>query len=274
MNIHYKEHTPSPALKPFIHSFWSISSSGLSQEISEKQRCFPSQHCQWIIRVKGRNCIEFKDDEVVDCSESFFTGFNEIAPVWAMHGQSELFGIRLTPEFAVSLFNLPFGEFNNHHLKAADWLGREADLLTEQLHETENTLVRIEIAEQFFIRHINKINPENTYFSEALRLLREQDAGDIENVSQKVFVGERQLQRTFKSTLGITPGFYYRMVRLYKAYHHALYGKGNLTHIAYSHGYADTAHFSREFKDYFGNSPANHFNATHFQPMNTMAKII
>ena len=273
MNIYYKEHTPSPALKPIIHSFWSITSSGLSQEISPQQHCFPSQHCQWIIRVKGRNCIGFNGDEVFDCSDSFFTGFNEVAPVWAMHGQSELFGIRLTPEFAVSLFNLPFGEFNNHHMEAADWLGREADLLTEQLHEANHTSERIKTVEQFFIRQINKINPERNYLSEALRLLREEDAGDIEKVSRKVYVGERQLQRTFKSMLGISPGFYYRMVRLYNAYHYALYGKGNLTNIAYSLGYSDAAHFSREFKDYFGNSPANHFTQNHFRPVTFKGEI-
>ncbi|MCU0387416.1 MAG: helix-turn-helix transcriptional regulator [Chitinophagaceae bacterium] len=273
MNIYYREHTPSPPLKPFIHSFWSITSSGLSRDISPRQRCFPSQHCQWIIQVKGRNCIGFNGDDVFDCSDSFFTGFNEVAPVWAMYGQSEMFGIRLAPEFAVSLFNLPFGEFNNHHMQASDWLGKQADLFAEQLNETDDTSERIHIAEQFFISHIKRIHLERNYLSEALRLLREQDTGVIENISKKVYVGERQLQRTFKSTLGISPCFYSRMVRLYKAYHHALYGKGNLTHIAYNLGYADAAHFSREFKDYFGSSPANHFNENHFQPMHIPAEI-
>jgi AraC-like DNA-binding protein len=76
-----------------------------------------------------------------------------------------------------------------------------------------------------------------------------------------VFVGERQLQRAFQSMLGISPKSYLRVIRLYKALEMGLANKGSFTDIAYCLGYADPSHFTRDFKDYFGATPAAHFSS-------------
>jgi AraC-like DNA-binding protein len=83
-----------------------------------------------------------------------------------------------------------------------------------------------------------------------------------------VYVGERQLQRSFRENLGISPKNYLRVMRLYKAYQRGLIRKENFSNIAYQFGYADPAHFTRDFKDYFGVSPEQHFSSINMQWVN------
>jgi AraC-like DNA-binding protein len=49
-------------------------------------------------------------------------------------------------------------------------------------------------------------------------------------------------------------------MRLYKAHQAGLIKEENYTNIAYNLGYADSAHFTRDFKSYFGVSPEQHFS--------------
>jgi transcriptional regulator GlxA family with amidase domain len=71
-------------------------------------------------------------------------------------------------------------------------------------------------------------------------------------------ISHRQLERLFRANLGLTIGQAFRNMRL--NYGRYLLSRGSLTvlEIANITGFADTAHFSREFRKAFGDTPSNY----------------
>ncbi len=74
-------------------------------------------------------------------------------------------------------------------------------------------------------------------------------------IARGVGVGARQLERLFQETLGMGPAAFQRRLRL--EYGRWLLSNSNrkITEIASDVGFADGAHFAREFKLAFGRSP-------------------
>ncbi|HSK12485.1 MAG TPA: helix-turn-helix transcriptional regulator [Phnomibacter sp.] len=266
MQLIYKEYTPTSTLAPYLQCFWSISSNGNAYDSSPWQRCFPSGYTEWIVQVKGPTCKGFDEEGLFAYPAAMFSAVNEKAAVWAMNGQSELFGIRLSPETALTLFGKPFSNFKNSHVEATDYMGPEAGTLTGILQQASTVAERILIVENYLLKLLNKQKKKHPpYLPAALKMLRQHEKVTIKELSSKLYVCPRQLQRSFQAIMGISPMEYYRVTRLSKAHELILMGQRNFSQVAYELGYADPAHFTREFKDHFGSAPSEHFSNTAYK---------
>ena len=78
----------------------------------------------------------------------------------------------------------------------------------------------------------------------------------ISQVADKLGLSTRQFERLCHATLGMSPATAYRHLRL--RYAHWLIGNTDrsVTEIAHEAGFADCAHFSRQFKETYGSSPS------------------
>ncbi|HEY2660888.1 MAG TPA: GlxA family transcriptional regulator [Caulobacteraceae bacterium] len=78
----------------------------------------------------------------------------------------------------------------------------------------------------------------------------------IAHVAEKLALSTRQFERLCHTTLGMSPASAYRHLRL--RYAHWLIGNTDrsVTEIAHEAGFADCAHFSRQFKETYGSSPS------------------
>lgn len=259
MNLTYKEYTPPPQLKPFVNCFWVMQSDGSSTELSPIQSCFSSGKVEWIIHAKGQNSLCFNDNGAMAFPSAFFTGINQRATQYALYGQSEIFGIRLNPEAAMALFEMNLKCFCNGHIDA-DCLGkRDITDLNGLVKKAPNTEERIVQVGAFLLKQFETRKADQNFLIKALTILQNEDSIEIKDLSRRLFVGERQLQRRFQTEIGISPKSYFRVVRLYKAHQMGLENRYNFSDIAYFLGYSDPAHFSRDFKEYFGKSPAELF---------------
>lgn len=92
----------------------------------------------------------------------------------------------------------------------------------------------------------------------ALLLMEQNLAGPlpIAQVADKLGLSTRQFERLCHSALGMSPATAYRRLRL--RYAHWLIGNTDrsVTEIAHAAGFADCAHFSRQFKETYGSSPS------------------
>ncbi|WP_170345452.1 MULTISPECIES: GlxA family transcriptional regulator [Ruegeria] len=77
----------------------------------------------------------------------------------------------------------------------------------------------------------------------------------IEQVSKRVGMSIRQLERHFKKETGISPGGYYRRLRLDAARQKLLYTDQSLQEIALSVGYDSASSFSSNYRREFGLPP-------------------
>lgn len=115
----------------------------------------------------------------------------------------------------------------------------------------------LRLTEQYLLKQLEKNNSDLTYVNYAAEIIRNSnDYNKIEEIPGKVYVSLRQLEREFKKKIGTTPKRYMRIARLNEV-HKKLESRQELelTKVAFDCGYADQAHFIRDFKSMMGVKP-------------------
>jgi AraC-like DNA-binding protein len=81
----------------------------------------------------------------------------------------------------------------------------------------------------------------------------------VDELATQVGLNERALQRLFSDYVGVSPKWVIRRFRLHDAASRLAKAEDvNLTNLAQDLGYADQAHFTRDFKAIVGRSPSDY----------------
>jgi AraC-like DNA-binding protein len=95
------------------------------------------------------------------------------------------------------------------------------------------------------------------------------DSGSVQELVAELPVGERQLERAFKTHVGVSPKMFAGMVRMqYFLKSIARPGEENLTSLAYGSGYYDQAHLVNAFKRKSGITPKRYRAVADFLALN------
>jgi AraC-like DNA-binding protein len=95
------------------------------------------------------------------------------------------------------------------------------------------------------------------------------DSGSIHELVASLPVGERQLERAFKTHVGVSPKLFASMVRMqYFLKSISRPGEESLTSLAYGSGYYDQAHLVRSFKRKSGVTPSRYRAVRDFLALN------
>jgi AraC-like DNA-binding protein len=132
-----------------------------------------------------------------------------------------------------------------------------AEDLNDQLIEANNQQARITLLTDFLVAHLKQVKTRDRLVEESLRLIHK----DIGSISVKRLLGhlsisERQFERKFIQTVGVSPQFYIRVKRFNQAI--ALMKTGqfeNLTDVAHALNFHDQSHFIRDIKAFSGITP-------------------
>ncbi|WP_353171465.1 GlxA family transcriptional regulator [Paracandidimonas soli] len=81
------------------------------------------------------------------------------------------------------------------------------------------------------------------------------DLPAVASIAEHVGMSARQLERVFKISLGMTPAALHRAMRLQYGKWQLTNTSNSITDIALSCGFADSAHFSKAFRQHFGQTP-------------------
>ena len=81
------------------------------------------------------------------------------------------------------------------------------------------------------------------------------DPLDMPTIARLVGAGVRQLERAFRNETELSPAEFYRVTRLRYARWLLTSSHLALSEIAYECGFADVAHFTRQFQRQFGITP-------------------
>ena len=100
---------------------------------------------------------------------------------------------------------------------------------------------------------------EHTLVRRAVRLMTEHTAFrlDIDQLCDTLHISRRRLERTFRRQTGRSPAATYLDIRLQVARDQLFYGANSIAHIAEVTGFQSDAHFSRAFRNRFGDSPTS-----------------
>ena len=259
MKITTRNFTVPNDLQPYISSVWFCTGTGDAHETSSVQMCLPTGMCELILHTTDkRHTVKWKG-EWMEFPEAFLTGVQTERVEWTMTGGTQLMGISIKPEAFVTLFRQSVGDLADNYADARDIMDRQFNLLIEQLKAVPGPDIKTLVVWSYFREKIaTLIHPERQYFAEAIKYIRcATGTGSVDELCGKVFVGKRQLQRSFQQHLGISPKTYGRIVRFHQAYSYVQqFPDVTWTDISHNFGYADQSHFIRDFKAFAGENPS------------------
>lgn len=221
----YREYSPCEALKPYIRCFWTSVDQGGRLIIPDL-------------------CVDIIFD--IESNEALFCGVSDES--FVSHRLTETFGIRFyswtaalfTEDSLCSTLNGGF-ELSGHFRR----LERE---LAPKLAYAKTVKQRIELSEEFLINNLK--DRRCGLFTEALgEIITLRGVCILEDISKKLHVSSRQLERVFSEYLGLSPKKASMLIRYQYLWRDILSeGNFNAADKASEYGYTDQSHLLKDFR--------------------------
>ncbi len=255
--MHYQLYLPNPSLSSLIKCYWSLEGQELP---GTHQRIFPDGCIELVFHYGGLFQKYHPNGTSYTQPRSFIHGqltrFIEIGS----KGKVGIFSVRFQPHGLRSFTNISTHEINDDNIQVTDIWGAAGGELKNRMLEAANNEQRIQIIEQFLLNQI-QTTIANGLVKRCVSLINQtKGAINIEELSIKLNIGRRHLERQFIDAVGLNPKQYTRITRFQhvlslveqKRYH-------TLTHLAHDTGFYDQAHFIKDFREFTGLSPKQYF---------------
>jgi AraC-like DNA-binding protein len=239
----YSQVNPDKSLASYIDAYWTATGDPINT-VTEK---ILPDGCIDIIFNLGSDCITdngaFNMQSEKVCLVGTMTRFKETI----MHSESKLIGIRFKPA-GFSAFH----KFSSLHEVTDKTI--EYEKISFDLKKVSSD--HVTYFNQFFLDKLKKPNCFLLQVIETIQIHKGQIK--VEVLASKHFTTVRQLERSFKQHIGISPKQLINLIR----YQNAMTAfqkrkpKESLLSIAFDYGYYDDAHLTNEFKRYNGIIPS------------------
>jgi AraC-like DNA-binding protein len=181
-------------------------------------------------------------------------------PIWlSFSGHTRLVKVQLKPSGAQQLLPMDLSELtDNPCIDLENLWGNQSRYLTDQLYSASSDHQRITLLDNFFKSMLLPSNQQSAYIDYTLQQLHISNGNcRLMALEYKLGITGRQLERVFKSRVGLRPKDIGRFIRMNAAFD-VLSAQPDmpLTTLAYQLGYYDPAHFSKDFSQLTGLLPS------------------
>jgi AraC-like DNA-binding protein len=134
-----------------------------------------------------------------------------------------------------------------------------AEDLESQLMEARNEQERMTFLTSFLVAKFKQAKPRDTLVEESLHLIHNNSGAiHIIDVLDSLHLSERQFERRFTQTVGLTPHLYIRVKRFNEAIRLIKTGQfEQLADVAYALNFSDQSHFIRDIKAFSAMTPTS-----------------
>ena len=249
--MRYREYRPGPALASFVRVLWTLEHDGAPPPAD---RIFPDG-CMELVFHLGEP-FEALDDagSALVQPGAFLVGQMTRALRVRPSSRARVLGIRFQPGGAFPFLRVPQHQLTGTLPALADvWpaLARERDRLGEE-PDMPSVAARIEAVLAREAAGLGR--PDRRVASSAAAIAASGGRVPVDRLARLCGLGSRQLERLFKERVGLGPKRLARLVR-FQAGLRAHEGGASVAAAAHAAGYADQAHFAREFKAIAGVTP-------------------
>jgi AraC-like DNA-binding protein len=238
----YRELIPHSALASLIDAYW-VSQSAVASTITT--RIMPDGCIDIIFNLgadrkdEGRTIMKHEQTYLVGTMTTYIDAIQQPDTYMA--------GVRFKPGAFTAFYNFaPLHEITNTTIELKELPLPEINPAVVDLKTCFDTffLKRLQISRNVLPSILAGINKQNGLLT-------------VEAIAKQYAVSSRQLERTFKQHIGISPKAYINFVRYQSAFKLIKQGGANrsLADIAFDCGYYDQSHLTNEIKKYTGLTP-------------------
>lgn len=174
-----------------------------------------------------------------------------------------IFGLYLYPHAIPLLFGLPGSALTNQLVSLDFLLQQEGPELEEKIGSAKSTCQRVRIMEGFMAdklrRHYQKAGPIDQSIH---AILQGKGQARVKQLASDSCLSERQFERKFRDTTGLSPKLFSRIARFHAAMEEYGNAQKSLLDIALDCGYYDQSHFIRDFREFSGQQPKAFFSGS------------
>jgi AraC-like DNA-binding protein len=259
MSIFVKEYKPCTNLMQFVEGYWEGSfNADATGKISLQM--IPNGCLELIIHLNDLHCDLNKDDTWSQSPDYMIMGLHTQPYEVQFKNLVKVFAVRFKPEGLYNVFGLPVAMLKDSYEDMSLVLGHKFRDFSHRVKEEKTVVAMIARTESYLLNCLQGNNIDLNYVNRAADLIRKTKGIRIDELPDKVFISQRQLEREFKDKVGISPKHYLRITRINEVLrlledNHDM----DLTSVAYYCGYFDQAHFINDFKSITGKKPTIFF---------------
>lgn len=260
--------TPQAALRPFVDLLWASDGSDTPSAASGRELVLPTGALHVVIRL-GPPLRLFRDtgDAVGRDVASAVIGGPRAGPYLRdVARPAATVGALLRPGAAALLLGVPAGELAEAHTPLADaWGDAEVNRLRDRLGDARSPALRLALFEAALAARLPRLRGIDPLIAHALARL--QTGGAVAALVDETGYSHRHVTRTFHAAVGLGPKTYGRIARFGRALDRLAAEPGIAwADLAAAEGYADQAHFTREFRAFAGLTPGSYRRAAPAAP--------
>lgn len=255
--MRYCEQRPTAALAPYLECLWFASGSNELATSGSIERVLPDGCVEWIFHLGAPFQRATSSGDWETQPRSFVVGeltrFLLLRPV----GRIEIMGVRFKPGGAYRFLPFPLDSLTDNSIPSADVWGPQGTWLEESVLEASSDAQRQQLVEEFLLRRSERTTSRPRFEAAIGEIIRTRGQVRVHDLAGQVGLSSRQLEREFRSRVGLSPKSLARIMRFQNLLR--LVGEGALREWAYlalEGGYADQPHMVREFREFAGHSPA------------------
>jgi AraC-like DNA-binding protein len=255
----YGERAPAPALAPHVRCFWFLRAPGPDPA---PQLVVPDG-CMELVVQYGAAVRQHQDGRVLEQPRAMLMGELRRPVLIESTGAADMLGVRFAPGAARLFFDPPMEELVDR-MAALDAVldGRDRPHLRRLLDE-ERREARLLHFQNWLLSRLRAATPDRTFRECVRAMLRARGAIGLSDLQRSTGLGERQLQRRFLSSMGITAKSFARVVRFREVLGALTRGAPDWADMALECGYYDQAHLIRDFRTFTGRTPQQYVAHSH-----------
>jgi len=216
----------------------------------------PSVSAHLVIRLGGKPVRLFADetdDTGSVVSHSMIGGVRDAAYLKDSSDPAPTVGAVFRPSAAGAFLGAPTDSFAGRHTPLEDFWGGAVEALRDQLGATNELDQRLVILEHALLKRLPRIRGVDPAIVQAALLLERRPVG---KVAASLDWSHRHFIARFSAVVGLSPKRYARLARFGRVLLRLeRQPETGLAEIAHDAGYADQAHFNRDFRTFSGISP-------------------
>ena len=253
--MHFQKSFPQESLKPFIECYWKIEDTSSTPV---NQKIIPDGFPEIIFHYADPFIIDINGSQEPQSSQ-LFAGQIKKHFYLKNTGRSDVYGIKLKPAAAHILFGIEMNKFTDKVVPLDELKHEKLQALSKLISKADNFKQLVVKTESMISEQLPLISAEAHLVNKATEMIfKHYGLLQINDLTTALHVSERQLQRLFKSYIGLPPKLFSRIIRFNGVFQNLERNDKNWIGLAVESGFFDQAHFIRDFKNFSGEEPSKY----------------